>query len=237
MTHTALLEVAVLQDRDVPGAQQGGADRLLLLADPGDGGRSPEPAMVVAVCRETDLPVRVVLRLNDTWTTTGGELTRLIGLAGEYVARGAEGVAFGFLDSDLEIDVEVCEHIATHLPGVPWTLHRALDLTLEPRRSWRRVLPLPGLTAVWSAGSPRGLDVGYDDLLAAAGSDPAIARLLMPGDGLLAEHVPWFVRAGVRQFHLGGQARPGASYKAYPDAALVRSWRLLLDDAVDRAGG
>ena len=57
----------------------------------------------------------------------------------------------------------------------------------------------------------------------------------MPGGGLLAEQVPWFVRTGVRQFHLGAQARPGASYKAYVDAAHVRSWRLLLDDALDRA--
>ena len=73
---------------------------------------------------------------------------------------------------------------------------------------------------------------GYDDLLATAESDPAIAALLMPGGGLLAEHVPWLVRAGVRAFHLGPQVRPGGSRKAYVDAGLTRSWRLLLDDAV-----
>jgi copper homeostasis protein len=39
----------------------------------------------------------------------------------------------------------------------------------------------------------------------------------------------------VRQFHLGRQARPGASYKAYVDAGHVRSWRLLVDDALERA--
>jgi copper homeostasis protein len=59
----------------------------------------------------------------------------------------------------------------------------------------------------------------------------------MPGAGLVAEQVPWFVRAGVRMFHLGPQARPGGSWRAYVDAAHVRSWRLLLDDAVSRVGG
>ena len=88
--------------------------------------------------------------------------------------------------------------------------------------------------AVRSAGSPQGLSVGYDDLLATA-ADPEVARLLMPGGGLLAEHVPWFVRSGVSQFHLGRQVRPGASWKSYVDAGHVRSWRLLLDSTAARA--
>ena len=232
----ALLEVTVLEPRDVPGAEEGGADRLHLVASGAVVATSPEPVVVSSVCRETDLPVFVLLRLNDSRTTTGGELTRLVGLAENYLGCGASGVSFGFLNADLEIDTEVCTHLATSLPGVSWTFGRAVDDTLEPRRSWRHLRDLPGLVAVRSAGSPRGLEVGYDDLLATA-SDPMVAPLLMPGGGLLAEHVPWFVRAGVRQFHLGRQARPGASYKAYVDAGHVRSWRLLLDDAVDRAVG
>ncbi len=229
----ALLEVTVLDPRDVPGAEEGGADRLHVVAPGPVVAMSPEPAVVSAVCRETELPVFVLLRLNDSRTTTGGELTRLVGLAEDYLGCGARGVSFGFLDSDLEVDTEVCTHLTDALRGVPWTFGRAIDDTLEPRRSWRRLIGLPGLVAVRSAGSPRGLEVGYDDLLATA-AEPQVAPLLMPGGGLLAEHVPWFVRAGVRQFHLGRQARPGASYKAYVDAGHVRSWRLLLDDAVER---
>ena len=57
----------------------------------------------------------------------------------------------------------------------------------------------------------------------------------MAGGGLLAEQVPWLVRADVRQYHLGRRVRPGGSTKAYVDARLVRSWRLLLDDAFERA--
>ncbi|HEU5454348.1 MAG TPA: copper homeostasis protein CutC [Nocardioides sp.] len=238
-TDTALLEVTVMGPRDVGGADEGGADRLHLVApgEPGAGVFSPEPGTVSAVCRETDLPVNVLLRLNDSWTTTGGELVRLVGLAEDYLGCGAAGVSFGFLDADLEVDTEVCGHVATSLPGVPWTFHRAFDSALEARRSWRRLRGMPGLDAVCSAGSPRGLSAGYDDLLACCESDPAIAALAMPGGGLLAEHVPWFVRTGVRQFHLGSQARPGASYKSYVDAGHVRSWRLLLDSASRRALG
>jgi len=226
-----LLEVVVAHERDVPGALGGGTDRLHLV---GPSDLSPEIATVSAVCRDADVPVFVLLRLNDSWTTTGGELSRLVGLAEDYLAVGATGLSFGFLDADLEVDTEVCHHLATSLPNVPWTFHEAVDDTLDPRRSWRALRHLPGLVNVRSAGSPRGMGEGYDDLLATAESDPAIAALLMPGGGLLAEHVPWLVRTGVRAFHVDEQTRPGGSRKAYVDAGMTRSWRLLLDSALDR---
>jgi copper homeostasis protein len=235
MTAAPLLEVAVHHAHDATGAQEGGADRLALVASREKAGEtadlSPDLAAASAVLRSTDLPVRVLLRLNGSTTTTGGEFARLVGLAEEYVGLGAEGVVFGFLDADLEIDVETCEALARALPGVPWTFHRAIDETLDPRRSWRRLVLLPGLTAVGSGGSPQGLAHGYDDLLALASSDPDVARLVMPAGGLLAEHVPWFVRAGVGQFHVGLQVRPGGTHKSYVDADFVRSWRRLLDSA------
>lgn len=208
-----LLEVAVRYERDVPGALEGGADRLVLATPEG----APwSPAAVSAVCREAvDVPVFVEV-------ADPAEVPRLLEL-------GATGVAFGALDADLGVDVEACAPLA----GVPWVF-TAVDATLEPRRAWARLLTLPGLVHVRSAGSPRGMAEGYDELLATAESDPAIAALLLPGGGLLAEHVPWLVRTGVRAFHVGPQVRPGGSLKAYVDPALTRSWRLLLDDALDR---
>ena len=231
-----LLEVAVLHPRDVSGADEGGADRMLCLDRRTPEGTSPEPGLVSSICRETELPVRVLLRLNDSRTTTGGELTRLVGLAESYLNVGAEGVAFGFLDEDTLVDVEVCGYLADQLAGVPWTFTRVIDDSLETDRAWRQVVTLPGLDAVHSAGSPRGLSVGFDDLVDRAGADPGLAALVMAGGGLQPEHVPWLVRAGVRQFHVASSVRPGGSWdKAYVDPGHVRAWRMLLDDAATAA--
>ena len=230
----ALLEVAVRHARDVPGCADGGADRLALQVGDDAAGRSPDLAAAAAVIRSTDLPVRVVLRLNDSFTTSGGEMVRLVGLAEEYLGLGAEGVAFGFLDPDLEIDEETCLALAGSLPAVPWTFHRGFDAALDASRSWRRVRRLPSLTAVCSGGSAAGLERGYDELLARAEADPDVARLLMPGGGLQPEQVPWFARAGVTQFHVAEQVRPGGTAKAYVDADYVRSWRRMIDTAVAR---
>lgn len=222
---TPLLEIEVQRPRDVPGALEGGADRLLLTTPEG---LSPDLRAASAVLKEAEVPVRVVLRLNDSRTTTGGEFTRLAGLAGEYAALGADGVVFGFLDPDLRVDVDTCAALAAANPGLPWTFSEAIDECLEPDRAWRALRELPDLDAVLASGSVRGLAVGYDELLARAESDPWAAEVLLPGHGLVAEQVPWLVRAGVTQFHVGVQARPGASLKADVDAGHVRSWRLLV---------
>ncbi len=237
----ALLEVAVHHARDLSGAVEGGADRLALVApgpDPGGAALSPDLAAASAVIRGTDLPVRVLLRLDPTLTVTGGQFVRLVGLAEKCLSLGAEGVVLGFLDADLRVDLDTCGALAAALPEVPWTFHRAVDSALEPARAWRDLTGLAQrsrLTAVRSAGSPQGLGVGFDDLLALAQGSPDVARLLLPGGGLLAEHVPWFLRAGVGQFHLGSQVRPGGTYRSYVDADLVRSWRSLLDAESTRA--
>lgn len=232
----ALLEVVVTHPRDVPGADEGGADRLFVVGDVESGGLSPEPSLVSAVCKETEVPVRVMLRLNDGLSTTGGELSRLVGLGQDYLSVGAAGVSFGFLTEDLEVDVEICSYLADRLPQVPWTFHRALDSALSTDRAWRQVAALPGLDGVLSAGSVRGLEAGCDELVDRAAGDPRVAQLLVAGGGLRAEHVPWLARAGVRGFHVGSTVRPGGSWtKSYVDPAHVRAWRMLIDDAVEHA--
>ena len=115
---------------------------------------------------------------------------------------------------------------------MPWTFHRAIDAALEHRRGLAAgARRCPGWSRCCSAGSPQGLDAGHDELTDRAAADPEVARLLMAGGGLRGEHVPWLVRAGVRQFHVGSAVRPGGSWKAYVDAGHVRAWRMLLDDA------
>ncbi len=226
-----LLEVAVRHQRDVPGCLQGGADRLALVVEGPGGGVSPEPAAASAVIRASSVPVRVVLRTGTGWSADEEDLDRLAALGREFVALGAEGLVLGFLDRDLEVDVAACTRLVAALPAVPWTFHRAIDSTLDRERSWGRLLDLPRLDAVRSGGSPQGLAHGYDDLLALARRSPDVARLVMASGGLEAEQVPWLVRAGVRQVHVGTQVRPGATYRSYVDAGYVRSWRRLLDDA------
>jgi copper homeostasis protein len=231
----ALLEIIALHVRDAEAAQAGGADRIEVCARMDLDGMSPDPSEVRALVRACDIPARVMLRLSEGFGTTGGELARLQGLAGDYLGAGAEGVVFGFLSRDLDIDIEACEQLAGALDGRPWTFHRAIDHALSVRRAWRAVLSLPGLDTVLTAGSALGVEHGQQDLCDLAVADGQVAHLVMAGGGLRAEHVPWLLRAGIRKFHVGSSVRPGGSWdKAHVDPDYVRSWRTLLDDHARR---
>jgi copper homeostasis protein len=233
-----LLEVVVLHARDAAAATEGEADRLLVLAQPELGGRCPEPPAVSAILRETDLPVRVMLRTDDHLAAEPGQFNRLLDLARTYLELGAAGMSFGFLDHDLEVDRATCSTMAAELVGVPWTFHRGFDAALEPRRAWRDAIGLPGLDAVASAGSTRGFAHGGDELVERVRRDPRIGALLLASGGLSAEHVPWLIRAGVRQFGVAEEVRQDGSWtKASVDVGAVRAWRLLLDDAHQSALG
>jgi copper homeostasis protein len=237
-----LLEVVALHPADAEAAQAGGADRLHVVGElsgsEASNARSPEPRLVSSIFQVIDVPLRVQLRLSDGFSTTGGELARLVGLAEDYLAVGAEGVVFGFLDADLDIDLPVCVEVAAALRGAPWTFHRAIDHALDSARAWRQVRSLGGLDAVLTAGSALGVARGLSVLTDRAAADPEAAELTVAGGGLAAEHVPWLLRAGVRAFHVGAGVRPGGSWgRARVDAGFVRSWRLLLDNSAVRRSG
>lgn len=227
----SMLEVIALHAADAERAEAGGADRVELLGTMDDDGLSPEPLAVDKARRRTSIQIRPMVRLRGGFSTDGGEVTRLRGLLASYLDAGADGVVLGFLNGHSQVDVEV----VTELVGdgsFSWTFHRAVDHCLDVDRAWEALLQLPRLDQVLTAGSARGVEQGLDDLIRRAGADEQVARLIMAGGGLKAEHVPWLVRAGVRAFHIGSPARPGGAFKAYVDADLVGTWRALIDDTI-----
>jgi len=110
-----------------------------------------------------------------------------------------------------------------------WTFSRAVDSCISTDRAWRELPYLPGLDAVATAGSARGVAEGLDELVARAEADPAARRVIMAAGELSPEHVPWLARAGIGMFQVSTQVRPIGSWKAYVDADLVGTWRALLD--------
>jgi copper homeostasis protein len=228
-----LLEVLVLHPADAERAEAGGAQRLEVASSLVDG-MSPEPALVGQVRRATSLPIRVVLRLRPGYGTDGAEVARLKGLLSNYRAVGADGVVLGYLNAHTEVDTNVVAEIVSEHSDLRWTFHRAVDACISSNRAWRDLRGLPGLDQVLTAGSARGVSEGLDDLVARARGDEFAHAVIMAGGGLLPEHVPWLVRAGIRAFHIGVAARPLGSPKAYVDPGLVRTWRTLIDHSTTR---
>lgn len=228
-----LLEVLALHPADAQRAEEGGADRVVVVGSLDDDGYAPEPALIEKVRDATSIQLRVLLRLRAGFGTDGGEFTRLRGLAAAYVDAGADGLVLGFLNGHSEVDTEVLGALLEE-GDWPWTFDRAIDQALDTDRAWRALRGLPRLDQVLTAGSARDIEHGLDEVITRAGADPQVARLILAGGGLQPEHVPWLARAGVRAFHIDTAVRPQSSLKAYVDADLVHGWRSLIDSVITR---
>ncbi|MGB3956022.1 MAG: copper homeostasis protein CutC [Brooklawnia sp.] len=228
-----LLEVVVLTAEDARRAEEGGADRLMVVGGLTGQGTSPEPGAFARVRGACTIPVRPLLRLREGYRTDGGEVTRLHGLVTSYLAEGAEGFVLGFLDGYSQVDVEVVTEL-TGNAAWPWTFDHAIDHCIDVDQAWRTLRTMRGCDQVLTGGSSRGMAAGLEDLIARIRLDPQIAGLVLAGGGLVPEHVAWLGRVGVRAFQVGRQARPGRDFSAAVDSSLVRGWRILLDSLPQR---
>ncbi|MDR0285878.1 MAG: copper homeostasis protein CutC [Propionibacteriaceae bacterium] len=212
---TGVLHVRVRTPYEAECAEQGGADRIVLVPD---SGRSPTPELAAKVRRASTVHLRVLLRLREDYTTDGGELTRLKGLAFSYRDAGADGFVYGFLNAMAGIDKPACAELAAE--AWPWTFDRAIDAVLDQTRAWTELAALPRVDGALTAGSAREVEQGIDRLL----NHPDRAWLIAAG-ALKPEHVPWLVRGGVTQFYVD---------QAPVTVDLVRAWRRLTDEEMAR---
>ena len=228
----SLLEVIALDAEDARAAQDGGADRIEVVADMAADGLTPDPDVVGAVREATSLPMRVMLRANAGFRTTGFELDRLRRAAAGLAEAGADGFVLGFLDPFGQVDTAATGKLAAAVAPLPWTFHRALDHAAGPGPAWDAVRHFGGgLDTVLTAGSARGVDAGVGVLVRRAAEDPAAAEMIMAGGGLRRRHVAILAAAGVTAFHVGTAVRPDGAWDAPVDPALVGEWRSLVSAA------
>ncbi|HEU5159878.1 MAG TPA: copper homeostasis protein CutC [Streptosporangiaceae bacterium] len=225
-----MLEIIVLDAADAGAAQEGGADRLEVVADMAADGLTPDPVVVREIRAATDLPLRAMLRANARFTASTPEIGRLCRAAEALAEAGADGFVFGFLDDDGRVDVAATGKLVHVIAPLPWTFHRAVDHAADPAQAWRAVCDLAP-DAVLTAGSPRGVDAGVDLLVRRAARTPG---LVLAGGGLRRKHVAVLAAAGVDAFHVGGGVRPGGSWERPVSAGLVREWRGLVSAVNER---
>jgi copper homeostasis protein len=226
-----LLEVIALDVRDAVAAEEGGADRLEIVADMAADGLTPSADVVAAISAECGLPQMVMLRPNAGFTASDAELDRLRREVKELAEAGATGFVFGFLDEEGAVDLRATEALIHAVSPFPWTFHRAVDNAADIGAAWRAVRLLPNLATILTSGSPFGVATGLPVLRARA--DAGDAELVMAGGGLKPEHVPVLLDHGIHAFHVGSAVRdapPGQDPWSHSvTLAKVRPWRTLLD--------
>lgn len=224
-----IFEVIAVSVDDAVAAQAGGADRLELVTDMAADGLTPPRELFAGIRAAVDIPLRVMLRLEDGFGV--GDIDALRAVAQGLRAEGAEEFVLGFLRPDGTADLESVMALLEVVPGCSWTFHRAIDRAADRHALRGQLAGLPGLDTFLTAGSAKGVDSGIDTIAAEAARDgqAGYEQRIMVGGGLRTEHLPELLDAGIDAFHVGGAVRLPGGWASPVDLTAVREWRDLLD--------
>ncbi|HSA55516.1 MAG TPA: copper homeostasis protein CutC [Gemmatimonadaceae bacterium] len=199
-----LIEICVDSVRSAVAAAQAGAGRLELCAHPATGGTTPTTALLEAVRERVEIPVFAMVRPRaGDFRYDADELDVMRREAATLREAGAAGIVSGALRADGSIDAPTVRSLLEAARPLPFTFHRAFDLTRDLDEALDALLAL-GVDRVLTSGAASTALLGIErlaSLVRQAGDRLAV----MAGGGVRAAHVADLVRwTGVREVH----ARP-----------------------------
>ena len=155
-----LLEICVDSIHSAKAAIQGGADRLELCSALLAGGLSPSPALLRQIRRESDIPIRCLIRCRaGDFLYDDSEIRWMRDEILELKEAGADGFVIGCLQPDGELDENAMLPLMDAAGNVGLTLHRAIDVSRDPVETYRRANQL-GIDTVLTSGAAANCKLG-----------------------------------------------------------------------------
>lgn len=147
-----LLEVCVESVDDALTAYRSGADRLELNSGLMLGGLTPSLGVIREVRRAVPLPLMVMIRpRSGGFHYSPNEYLVMHRDAELAIQAGADGIVFGILTAQGEIDVARCDHLASVAERRERVFHRAFDVVRDPFASLEQLIAL-GFQRVMTSG-------------------------------------------------------------------------------------
>lgn len=214
------LEIAANSLASALAAQDGGADRVELCENLGEGGCTPSYASIAMARERLRIALYVLVRpragdfLYDELERE--RMRRDI----ELCARlGCDGVVIGALDADGDVDRATCAELIAAAGPLGVTFHRAIDAARDPARALEDAIAL-GCERVLTSGGAVGAPAGAAAIATLA--QQARGRIaVMAGAGIGPDNVRGLLAAtGVSQVHASAKA-PQRSRMRWRNDALA----------------
>lgn len=187
-------------------AQRGGAYRVELCAGIPEGGTTPSYGEIKMARELLSIRLHVIIR------PRGGDflytpLEQSIMLHDIDMARqlGADGVVFGCLTPDGDIDLPLMERLMKASEGMSVTFHRAFDMCRSPRKALEEIIAL-GCDRILTSGQQATAEKGIS-LLKELNVQTDGRIIIMPGCGVNSDNIRKIAEeTGASEFHFSGRS-------------------------------
>lgn len=186
-------------------AQKGGAYRVELCAGIPEGGTTPSYGEIVVARKLLNIKLNVIIR------PRGGDflysdVEHQTMLQDIEIAKklGVDGVVFGCLTAEGEIDMERNKELIEAAKGMNVTFHRAFDMCKDPFKSLEKIISLGFDTLLTSGQQPTAIE-GVSLLKKLV--DVANNRIvIMPGSGVNEDNIAAIAeQTGASEFHFSAR--------------------------------
>lgn len=150
-----ILEICVDSLASARAAIAGGADRLELCSAFPIGGLTPYTALLEQIRRESDIQVRCLMRPRaGDFLYTPEEIQLMCRQMEQLKAAGANGFVIGCLTAQGDLDEKAMEPLLEAAQGYRLTLHRCVDVSRDPERTYLEAGRLGFDTVLTSGAAP-----------------------------------------------------------------------------------
>ena len=187
-------------------AQEGGADRVELCAGIPEGGTTPSYGEI-AIAREvlTHTRLHVIIRpRGGDFLYSDIEIRTM--LKDIEIARklGADGVVFGCLTANGEIDLPAMQELMKASQGLSVTFHRAFDVCCNPEKALEQIIEL-GCNRILTSGQQPTAEIGIP-LLKELQQQASGRIILLAGCGVNEKNIARIAsETGIQEFHFSAR--------------------------------
>jgi len=212
-------------------AETYGVDRIELCSNFEVGGETPSAGSLKYLRAKIGIPIFVMIR------PRGGDFfysPAEIRIMKEDIHLlkdlGADGFVFGALRPEGKLDMDVNSGLIHCAGGLPCTLHRAFDSTIDLSASLEEAIAC-GFKRILTSGGQNEVSIGMDTIFELM-KQARERIIIMPGGGLRPEHLPPLYRSGkLLEVHASCKGwRKSAVTLTKTDLALTKNTNILTID-------
>lgn len=187
-------------------AQKGGADRVELCAGIPEGGTTPSYGEI-AIAREvlTHTRLHVIIRpRGGDFLYSDIEIRTMLKDIEMARKLGADGVVFGCLTAEGEVDLPAMQKLMEAAQGLSVTFHRAFDVCRNPQRALEQIIKL-GCNRILTSGQQPTAEQGIP-LLKELQKQAAGRITLLAGCGVNENNIARIAaETGINEFHFSAR--------------------------------
>jgi copper homeostasis protein len=196
-----LLEIACFNLESVIRAQSAGADRIELCEDYKVGGITPDQNLISEARKLASIPIHVIIRpRGGNFVYNEMEILLMKKSILFCKENKIDGVVFGILNPEAEIDKKICEELVALARPMKVTFHRAFDDVNDPKAEIKKLIEL-GFDRLLSSGGELNASTGaykLQELQAEFGNKIKI----MPGGGIRRSNLRDVINiSGCSEYH------------------------------------